>query len=185
MKLYEPIDLWPGRDIIAWARDQQWPRDQHCQLELNYGARVTWPISPSVMRLINGWVWARGMTVHNIYSFIRRGSAVGPDDIHVDQQQGRLCSVSLVIPCEGAGPMIWYEGQYQLVEHDHPQGTRYSRIKWLEKPRELERVELTGPTLCRVDIPHTALCVGDQPRVTVTVRFGGNPDFLTVCDAIK
>lgn len=185
MQLYQPIDFWPGRDIADWAREQTWLRDQHCQLELNYGARVTWPIPQSVMRLVNGWSWSRGLTVHNIYSFIRRGPVVGPTDIHVDQQQGKLCHVSLVIPCEGSGPMIWYEGDYQLVEHDHPQGTRYSQIQWKEQPRELARVELTGPTLCRVDIPHTALCVGDQPRVTVTVRFRGNPDFVTLCDMIR
>lgn len=183
IQLYQPIDFWPAADVKDWAQSQSWQRDRQCQLELNYGAKITWPISDSVLRLINGWAWARGLIIHNIYSFIRLNNQVG--DIHVDQQMGRLCSVSLVIPCEGSGPMVWYEGKYQLQDYDHPNGTRYSQIRWLEQPRELSRIELTGPTLCRVDVPHTAICVGDQPRITVTIRFKGNPDFATVCDMVK
>lgn len=185
MILHKSINFSPAPIIQAWARKQLWSRDQHCHIELNHGARVTWPISQSVMRLIHGWSWSRGMDVHNIYSFLRRGAVIGPDDIHVDQQHGRLCHVSLVIPCEGSGPMIWYEGKYKMVEYNHPQGTKYNKIHWLEPPKEIGRIDLIEPTLCRVDIPHTAICVGDQPRITITIRFAGNPTFLSVCDTVE
>jgi hypothetical protein len=162
---------------------QDWETDPHIRdaelagVAINMGWGTTWPMPPELLFVLSGWFKKRGLYLQNIYSFIRRPHQFHPYEIHVDQHMGQLCSASLVIPCLGHGPMIWYRGDYRPKPHKHHSGANWSDLDWVDGPYEIHKEEIPGPSLCKVDIPHTALCMSEEPRITVTMRFRTNPSF--------
>jgi len=100
-------------------------------------------------------------------------------DVHTDSVH-----VSLVIPIEGYtnAPMIWVEGDYDIVPKLNEENLKYAHIKWKGKPTAIHKEDIVRPTLCRVDIPHIARSdIYSNYRTVATVRFKVDLEFEEIC----
>lgn len=188
MQYYQYVTFPFQEKLRHWSRQQPWPRDSDLWVAMSYGATVTDPLPPNLLEEIRLWLFHRGLLLHNCYCFIRSAHTVKLKDIHVDQHglSPDPCCASLVVVTEGSGPMIWYQGQYQLEKHRHSIGSAYYDIKGVETLREAHRANLAEPALCHTSLPHTAVCdPNSEPRVSVTFRFRGNPQFDTILQKLK
>lgn len=111
-----------------------------------------------------------------------------PNFTHIDiDETDDFYKVSIVIPIEGYQDtyMYWCEGEY----HVDPQTigiVKYYVPIWKPGTKiDTHRELIDSPTICRVDIPHSAVSSTDGSyRVVVTTRFLGNPSFEEVCEKL-
>lgn len=105
---------------------------------------------------------------------------------HVDMAADGINPVnaSIVIPVLGYKDtdMYWLKGspKYTVENQATPNtGTPIKHPIW-ENPNEVEiiRTEITGPTLCRIGIPHDATShIAGSYRVSISIRLKNNPTF--------
>ncbi len=106
------------------------------------------------------------------------------DKVHLDysEELNGVCYASLIVPISGCenSYMYWYDGEYTKekqvtlqIEGKHD----YQLIVWDDEPTMVHKEEITEPTLCRVDIPHSVCSPSDDYRTIISFRFQGNPTF--------
>ena len=120
----------------------------------------------------------------NISIFKRKNSKMSLDLLHTDAIDDDIVHSSVVIPVTGYENtfMYWMDGPHRVVRLHTETGGTYNRVEWISVPRTFSKFEITKPTLCRVDVPHSATSRDNMYRTVVTMRFEGNP---TVDEIIK
>lgn len=149
--------------------------------------------SPELYDQLNSYFSTLGFPlIRGVLGFKRTNIKPSPYLAHVDGDPIKTTTASLIIPVSGCANtgMFWFTGDYQLVMSQHAPDSGYANawhLQWNSAPRFLAAVSIVDtPQLCRVDIPHEAYSNGTVPRVTVTLRFQGNPkftDLVTLLDS--
>ena len=107
------------------------------------------------------------------------------DKVHIDLLDNKLrseCHTSLIIPISGCenSYMYWYDGkrtkEKQVISKIAGE-YNYHFATWDEEPVMVHKEEITEPTLCRVDIPHSVCSPSEDYRTIISFRFQGNPTF--------
>ena len=140
--------------------------------------------SPELYDQLNSYLGSLGFPlIRGVLGFKRTNIKPNPYLAHIDGDPIKTTTASLVIPVSGCVDtgMFWFDGNYKLVMSQHGPNSGYANawhLDWTGSPRFLAAVSIVDtPMLCRVNIPHEAYSNGREPRVTVTLRFQGNPLF--------
>ena len=140
--------------------------------------------SPELYEELNNYLGSLGFPlIRGVLGFKRTNIKPNPYLAHIDGDPIKTTTASLIIPVSGCKDtrMFWFTGDYRLVMSQHGPASGYANawhLQWQGSPRYLDSVAVIDtPMLCRVNIPHEAYSNGREPRVTVTLRFQGNPLF--------
>jgi hypothetical protein len=98
---------------------------------------------------------------------------------HIDYSTEPI-HASIVLPIEGFKntKMYWADGEYRCETATLPHGSPYQKIIWGESCDVVAETEIMEPTLCRVDIPHSATSNADGSyRTILSIRLQNNPTF--------
>lgn len=109
------------------------------------------------------------------------------ETVHIDFYKEMLHS-SIVLPVENykGTAMFWMNGDYILETRVLPTGDPYQSVVWKSDPNLIEKIEITQPTLCKVDIPHDALSNLDGSyRTILSIRLKGNPLFEDIVSKLN
>jgi len=119
----------------------------------------------------------------NLLAFKRKNFTIPRiETVHIDFDSSIIHS-SIVIPIENCNEtyMFWMDGSYKTYTKFLPKGTPYQALQWLSVPKLIEKIEITTPMLCRVDIPHDAVShINGLYRTILSIRIKGNPKFEDV-----
>jgi hypothetical protein len=105
--------------------------------------------------------------------FINQGNF--KQDMHIDgftvERKG-ASNTALNIPILNCnqGPMFWYDGKYQLSNHDM-NGLGYLKLNWSDGPNLVATKIIDSPTIVRINVPHHIENNSSNPRLMLTVRF--------------
>ena len=144
-----------------------------------YAERVVLP--QDLIQLLEQELSDYGLPSPSNFLAFKRRNYFSPrlETVHIDFSQEILHS-SIVLPienCKGTA-MFWMDGDYRLETRILPHGDPYQIVVWKSNPQLIEKIEITEPTLCRVDIPHDALSNLDGSyRTILSIRLKGNPLF--------
>jgi hypothetical protein len=103
--------------------------------------------------------------------------------IHHDvMDESRISTVALNVPIyntEGSY-MEWWDGDYDsfILYTDNTRTVKHVHLDWKSEPVLLHRMEITRPTLVRIDIPHRAVNPQPRNRMMMSLRFSPELKFL-------
>ena len=143
-------------------------------------------LSKETVDSINNTLTKHNLPVmHNILAFARRTQKGNYQALHIDENDTQIFNSSIIFPVTGCDNayMYWANGNYSRELTTHPSNnTKYSLLKWHSDITVLDEVEITSPTVVRVDIPHDAYTNNIWPRVIFSIRLVEN---LTVEEIVE
>lgn len=147
-----------------------------------YAEGVTFPAD--ITQILEEELKSYGLTTPSNYLSFKRRNYFKPrlETVHIDFGEEFIHS-SIVLPIEGCAgtSMFWMSGEYITQKKILPNGDPYQVIHWRTTPQVINQVEITEPTLCKVDIPHDALSnINGEYRTILSIRLKGNPTFEQV-----
>lgn len=137
---------------------------------------LTRVVPRDILEEVNAGLVAQGLPkVFNLLGFKRKNLEF--EGIHRDSSEEELIHCSVVIPvngCEGSC-MFWMDGDFR-EELEYKHNVPYKIVKWNSMPTAFHKHEIVQPTLCKVDIPHSARGNPNGGyRTIISLRFMGNP----------
>jgi hypothetical protein len=107
--------------------------------------------------------------------------------VDYDEHTNTVTDAGIIIPvsgCDGTG-MYWVDGNYTLTKsHDHAGNSRMD-VAWNTPGKIVHQVQITEPTLVRVNIPHGAYSRQDGSyRLILSVRLKNNETFDSIVDKL-
>lgn len=146
----------------------------------------------SIMEVVNAEFAECDLVPVNWWLAFKKRNAFGFDytdySVHVDAYpDNTLFFTALIIPIEGYvnAPMVWFDGNF-TNEYVQKYGYGYSKVVWKDDTDiTVHQEDIVGPTMCRVDIPHSAYSPSDGSyRAVASVRFKDNPTFEEICEKL-
>lgn len=126
--------------------------------------------------------------MHNILAFARLNNKGSYGTLHIDENDTTVFKSSIIFPVEGCENsfMYWAIGSYNSNMTTHPSnGTKYSLLTWNSDVVILDELEITTPTVVRVDIPHDAYTNNEWPRVVFSIRLRENLSIEEIMERFK
>jgi hypothetical protein len=121
---------------------------------------------------------------NNVHLLVfKRKNQVKPDRLstHIDfsYKHRRQFKSSIILPienCQGT-MMYWMEGDYTTIER-FGKNYGWQVVQWNKEPTLAYQQEILEPTICRVDVPHSACSNADGTyRTILSIRLIDNPSF--------
>ena len=125
---------------------------------------------------------------YGVTIFKRKFDSISPYKVHVDSsshEEVGIINASIVIPVEGFENtfMYWMDGLYDQQLSFTENKIPFRRIVWRSLPKLMAKVEITSPTLCRVNIPHSATSrIDGTYRTILSIRLSGNPSYEEILE---
>lgn len=126
--------------------------------------------------------------MHNILAFARLNRKGSYGTLHIDENDATVFKSSIIFPLEGCENafMYWAIGSYNSNMTTHPlNGTKYSLLTWNSDVVVLDELEITTPTVVRVDIPHDAYTNNEWPRIVFSIRLRENLSIEEIMERFK
>ena len=105
--------------------------------------------------------------------FFQKGNHIR--GIHVDGYRTNVTDFywALNIPLENCqlAKMVWYSGDYSLEAKSNKIGLPSLHLNWQSTPYIIASTTLDGPTIVKVDVPHTVINSSSSPRCLLSLRF--------------
>lgn len=117
--------------------------------------------------------------IFNLVIFKRKNHVI-TTNVHIDSTWDSEDPIhaSIIIPIEGYEQtyMYWMNGLYETRVAFTEDKISYKKIIWKGIMKVAHTAEITRPTLCRVDIPHSATSKSDGSyRTILSIRLQDNP----------
>lgn len=126
--------------------------------------------------------------MHNILAFARFNRKGSYGTLHIDENDATVFKSSIIFPLEGCENafMYWAIGSYKSNMTTHPlNGTKYSLLTWNSDVVVLDELEITTPTVVRVDIPHDAYTNNEWLRIVFSIRLRENLSIEEIMERFK
>jgi len=198
MKLYEKINISLEQFVVDEIKEcirnkiietvpNGWDPGMLRQFRLYLGDQSS--ISNTAVISINKTLTEHNLpTMHNILAFARTTVKGHNSTLHIDENDTTIFKSSIIFPVEGCENsfMYWAIGSYNSNLTTHPtNGTKYSLLTWNSDVVILDELEITTPTVVRVDIPHDAYTNNEWPRIIFSIRLRENLSIEEIMERFK